>query len=143
MLLYVLTLRCIVPEDNPKRCLLNSVKPATPFVLSPLSIFVLSLPVSPCRYCFLSFFPLHNWILFSCSFTLCLSVPVRVQGGHQTMAAIQPLHAGCAGWHCRDGGTHAVACCSRVHLEGRDNRRLKRSVKRISRPRPCLFIWSL
>lgn len=73
--MYVLTLRCILLKSNPSGRLLVSVKSETPFpavtnfyfhALSP------SLPV-PIVFC-LSLF--HNWILFSRSFTLCLSVSV-------------------------------------------------------------------
>lgn len=39
-------------------------------------LFPCPLPASPCRYCILSFSLFHNWILFSRSFTLCLSVSV-------------------------------------------------------------------
>lgn len=72
---YVLTLRYIMLKNNPSRRLLVSVKPTSPFVLSPNFYFgalSLSLPV-PIVFC-LSLF--HNWIPFSRSFTLCLSVSV-------------------------------------------------------------------
>lgn len=107
---------------------------------SPISVFLLvffgvslSLPVA-IVFC-LSLF--HNRFPFSHSFTLfpfCLCP--RVHRGHQTMAAIQPLHTSCADWHHRDGGAHVVPCCYCCcwgHLRGRDNGQLEHSTKCTSR----------
>lgn len=127
-------------KNNPSGRFLVSVKSTTPFVPWPISIFVLS----PC---------LSLSLLYSVSLSVPQSDPFlslvhhlpfclgpRVHRGHQTMAAIQLLHASCADWHRRDGSAHVVPGCCRVHLEGRDNRRPKHSTKWISRPQPYLFI---
>lgn len=141
MWLYVLTLRCIMLKDNPSGCLLVTVKPTVQLLLSCHQFLFLSfLPVSPCRYCILSFSAPQLDPFLSLIHPLPFCPCPRMHRGHRTMAAIQPLHASCADWHRRDGSAHVVPCCCRVHLEGRDKRQLKRSTKWLRRPQPYLFV---
>lgn len=140
MWLYVLILRYIMVKSNPRVIPVDtSLSVWSPLILLCLHqfLYLWSLAVA------IVFCLFHDWFLFSRSFTLLpLCLCPRVHGGHQTMAAIQPLHTSCADWHHRDGSAHDVpcCCCCRVHLWGRDNRLLKHSTKWISRPQPYLFI---
>lgn len=103
-------------------------------------LFWCLLPVAPCRYCILSLSVPQLDPFLSHIYSLPFCLFPRVHRGHRTIAATQPLHTSCAGWHHRDGSAHVAPCCCRVHLEGRDNRELKHSTKCIGRPRPYLFI---
>lgn len=122
-------------KDNPSGHLLVTVKPTVQLLLC-CHQFLFSLPVSPCLYCILSFSVPQLYPFLSLIHSLPFRPCPRMHQGHQTMAAIQLLHASCADWHQRDSRSHVVPCCCWVHLKGRDKRQLTHSTKWFNGPRP-------
>lgn len=112
MWLYVLTLRSIAFKDNPSVFSSSAVT----------NIYFGALPPSlPAAIVFISLCSTNGSFSLTHSLFASPSSSPRVHRGHKTKAAIQPLHASCAGWHHGDGGARVVACCCRLHLEGRES----------------------